>query len=318
MAIPGIEAVRIVQIGMVVKDAEQSAEQYRRVLGFNIPQSAHLTEEIGQTEATYYGQPMAGRAKIIAFDIGDIQFEFIEPVGEGTTWHDFLTQHGEGLHHFALATTDTTTAVEAFQAKGYQVIQQGYFGARATGGQYTYLNTDKDLGVVIELLQLFGERGERATVPHSVDKGLGTNRITQIGIIVQDIQASIARYVEILELPQAPIIETPGYERSKTTYLGENSEATAKLAFFNLGQVQIELIEPDAHPSVWREYLESHGEGAQHIAFQVKDTERAIEHLGGHGIGVIQQGLYADASGMYTYVDSQDQQAICLELLQNF
>lgn len=318
MTIPGIEAVRIVQIGMVVKNAEQSAEQYRRVLGFDIPQTAHLTEVVEQTQATYHGQPMTGRAKIIAFDIGDIQLEFIEPVGEGTVWYDFLTQHGEGLHHFALPASDTTAATEAFKEKGYQVIQQGYFGDRATGGQYTYLDTDKDLGVVIELLQVFGERGQRTTTEHPADKGLGTNRITQLGIIVRDIQASIGRYVDVLALPQAPIIQTSGYDRSKTTYLGENSEATAKLAFFNLGQVQIELIEPDAHPSVWREYLETQGEGVQHIAFQVADTDQAMEHLDKHGIGVIQQGLYADASGMYTYVDSQQQQAICIELLHNF
>jgi methylmalonyl-CoA/ethylmalonyl-CoA epimerase len=319
MTLQGLKDQRITQIGLIVNDAEQSAAQYRSILGFNIPQTAHLTEAVDHTQAVYQGQPMEhARAKIIAFDIGDIQFEFIEPVGSGSTWHDFLTNHGEGLHHVALPASDTSTAAQVFREKGYQIIQQGYFGSRETGGQYTYLNTDKDLGVVIELLQLFGERSPRTVSSHPSNAGLGTDVIRQVGIIVHDIQQTIDHYVSVFGMPRPPIIETPGYERSKTTYRGQHSEATAKLAFFTFGQVQIELIEPDQEQSVWREYLEAHGEGVQHIAFQVADTQRAVDYLAQHGIGVIQQGLYADASGMYTYFDSEKSLGICVELLQNF
>jgi methylmalonyl-CoA/ethylmalonyl-CoA epimerase len=316
--LPGIEARRIVQIGLVVNNAEESAAQYRRILGFDIPQTAHLTETVDKTEATYRGSPLQARAKIIAFDIGDIQFEFIEPVGEGSAWHDFLTQHGEGIHHIALPASDTDAAVRAFEAQGYQIIQQGYFGDRATGGRYTYLDTDKDLGVVIELLEVFGEHGARQTVPHPTAAGLGTNVIRQVGLIVSDIEHTAARFVEVLGAPAPSIFSTPGYAQSKTTYRSENSEATAKLAFFGFGQVQVELIEPDEQQSVWRDYLEAHGNGVQHIAFQVADTQQATDYLQQYGIDIIQQGLYADASGMYTYVDSQEAHGVCIELLENY
>jgi len=42
------------------------------------------------------------------------------------------------------------------------------------------------------------------------------------------------------------------------------------------------------------------------------------KHLEQFGIGVSQQGLYSDASGMYTYVDSAPALGVMLELLENF
>ncbi|HVO69980.1 MAG TPA: VOC family protein, partial [Aggregatilineaceae bacterium] len=64
--------------------------------------------------------------------------------------------------------------------------------------------------------------------------------------------------------------------------------------------------------------LNAHGEGVHHIAFQIEDTDRTAQHLKDHGIEVLQQGLYSDASGMYTYVDSEAVLGVMLELLQNF
>jgi methylmalonyl-CoA/ethylmalonyl-CoA epimerase len=146
----------------------------------------------------------------------------------------------------------------------------------------------------------------------------GNNAVCQVGLLVNDIEKTAQKYCEILGVEMPPIIETAGYQISKTMYKGESCDATAKLAFFNMGQVQIELIEPDAQSSVWRDYLNEHGEGVHHIAFMVKDTDGSVKFLEDHGIGVLQQGLYSDASGMYTYVDSVPALGVMLELLQNF
>ena len=146
----------------------------------------------------------------------------------------------------------------------------------------------------------------------------GNNAVCQVGLVVHNIQKTAQKYCKILGVEMPPIIETAGFEITKTTYKGQDSDATAKLAFFNLGQVQIELIEPDALPSVWRDYLNEHGDSVHHIAFMVKDTDGSVKFLEDQGIGVLQQGLYSDASGMYTYVDSAPVLGVMLELLQNF
>jgi catechol 2,3-dioxygenase-like lactoylglutathione lyase family enzyme len=183
---------------------------------------------------------------------------------------------------------------------------------------YTYLDTDKDMAVVVELLEHFGGSPELNGAPFPADKGLGTDIVCQVGIIVRDIERAVRRYTEVLGLSPTWTETTQGHAVSKATYKGQPTDATAKLAFFSTGQVQIELIEPDEKPSTWREFLDRNGEGAHHIAFQVADTQHAIDYLAQFGIPVTQQGLYSDGSGVYTYMDSQAQLGTTIELLQSF
>lgn len=147
-------------------------------------------------------------------------------------------------------------------------------------------------------------------------QGLGTTTVCQIGVIVRDIERSAEAYSRILGLPKPDVIVTDGQETAHTKHRGQPTDARAKLAFFQLGQVSLELIEPIGRPSTWGEFLDEHGEGVHHIAFIVKDTDRVVAFLEGEGIGVIQQGDYT--GGRYTYVDSEPALSVVLELLENF
>lgn len=140
----------------------------------------------------------------------------------------------------------------------------------------------------------------------------------QVGLVVHDIEASVRRWCTVLGCATPEIVETSGYAISEVTLRGERCDAMAKLAFLDAGQVQIELIQPDDQPSVWREHLDSKGEGVHHIAFKVKDTGATVARLSGEGMPVAQQGLYSSRDGMYTYLDSTSQLGVMIELLENF
>jgi len=147
-------------------------------------------------------------------------------------------------------------------------------------------------------------------------RGLGTNIVCQIGLVVRDIERSAEAYSQVFGLPEPNVIVTDEYDMARTTYKGWPTKARAKLAFFNMGQVSLELIEPIGGPSTWQEYLDAEGEGVHHIAFRVKGTDEVVAFLAGQGIEVIQQGYYT--GGMYTYVDSTPALGVVLELLENF
>jgi methylmalonyl-CoA/ethylmalonyl-CoA epimerase len=147
-------------------------------------------------------------------------------------------------------------------------------------------------------------------------QGLRTQVICQVGLIVRDIVRSAAVYSRVFGVDQPDIITTDEPEIAKTTYRGKPTSARAKLAFFDMGQVTLELIEPIGGPSTWQEFLDENGEGVHHIAFQIKGTEEVVAYLEGQGIGVIQQGHYT--GGMYTYTDSTPALGVVLELLENF
>lgn len=147
-------------------------------------------------------------------------------------------------------------------------------------------------------------------------QGLGTNIICQVGLIVRDIERSAEVYSQVFGLPKPDIIITDPPEIAKTRYREEPTDARAKLAFFDMGQVSLELIEPIGGPSTWQEFLDEKGEGVHHIAFRIKGTDRAVAFLEGKDIGVVQQGHYT--GGMYTYMDSAPLLGTVLELLEDF
>ena len=144
---------------------------------------------------------------------------------------------------------------------------------------------------------------------------LGSDRVTQIAIVVRDIEKAAAEYAALLGVDKPRAIVTAGREEAHTEYRGAPSDATAKLCFFDLGQVTIELIEPDGKPSTWQDHLDKHGEGVHHIAFQITDMESRLKALGSNGMETIQRGDFT--GGRYAYVDSSAKLGVELELLES-
>lgn len=144
---------------------------------------------------------------------------------------------------------------------------------------------------------------------------LDTNVIAQIGLIVRDIEKMARVYADFFGVDMPEINWTDTVDQAQTQYRGSSTVARAKLAFFDMGSLQLELIEPDEHPSTWREHLEQHGEGVHHIAFFVKGMKEKLQLLAEHGMPLVQKGEYS--GGRYAYVDTLPQLKVMLELLEN-
>jgi methylmalonyl-CoA/ethylmalonyl-CoA epimerase len=81
--------------------------------------------------------------------------------------------------------------------------------------------------------------------------------------------------------------------------------------------VTLELIQPLGGDTSWKQFLDTNGEGVQHIAFQVADLAKALKGLGDGGMPVLHQGRDDDDSGAYVYVDSAKALGATLELLHS-
>ena len=103
----------------------------------------------------------------------------------------------------------------------------------------------------------------------------------------------------IHKIPE-PII-TDEYDKARTEFEGEPTEAQAKLAFFRLENLTIELIEPVGKKSTWYAHLKKHGEGFHHIAFDVEGMDKSIVYLENRGGKLVQKGDFT--GGSYSYVD---------------
>ncbi len=145
--------------------------------------------------------------------------------------------------------------------------------------------------------------------------GMGTNVICQVALVVRDIEATARAYADVLQVDLPEITETGPREETHTVYRGETTDARAKLAFFHMGPIDLELIEPIGGPSTWADHLENHGEGLHHIAFTIEGMDGVLAYLEGKGMRTIQRGDYE--GGRYGYVDAEDSLKLVLELLEN-
>lgn len=141
----------VVQVGLVVKDIEKSIDSYVSVFGLQERPQAHETDGVEKSNMRYHGEPSEARAKLAFVKMGQVTIELIEPIGGPSTWQEFLDTHGEGVHHIAFMVKDTDQVVAYLNSRGIPTAQRGDY----TGGQYTYMDSAPQLGVILELLENF-------------------------------------------------------------------------------------------------------------------------------------------------------------------
>jgi len=98
-------------------------------------------------------------------------------------------------------------------------------------------------------------------------------KIDHIGIAVKDIEQAIRLYKESFGIEPSLVYES---EYTK-----------AKIAFFPVGDVKIELIQPTNPESVMAKFLEKKGEGIHHVSFKVKDVDQSLAEMEKKGIQLI-------------------------------
>jgi catechol 2,3-dioxygenase-like lactoylglutathione lyase family enzyme len=145
---------------------------------------------------------------------------------------------------------------------------------------------------------------------------LGENAVCQVAIVVRDIEAAIKKWAGVLGAPPPAWHMTGPKEESHINYRGQSTDARAKLAFFELGQVSLELIEPVGGPSVWQEVLDRSGPCVHHIAFRIKGMDAALAGLSKQGLPTLQRSDFTN--GCSGYVDSAKDLGVIVELLEHF
>ena len=141
---------------------------------------------------------------------------------------------------------------------------------------------------------------------------LGARPLTQVAFLVKDIDTAKAAWATVLEVPVPEYrLTVPGRERN-LTYLGLPTAAQAKLAFFNLGPVQIELIEPveGLGPSVWHEAPE----GIHHLAFRTTNMAATRDTLAALGIPLVFRGDAGE--GQVAYFDAREPLGLYFEFAE--
>ena len=139
----------VMQVGLLVNDIEKTAQVYADFLGVAKPE-IKVTDVIEKSQARYRGSPTKARAKLAFFKVGEgLDIELIEPDNEPSTWREDLNRKGEGVHHIAFQVKGMKEKIADLQKENMPLVQSGEY----TGGRYAYVDANRDLKVLIELLE---------------------------------------------------------------------------------------------------------------------------------------------------------------------
>jgi methylmalonyl-CoA/ethylmalonyl-CoA epimerase len=139
---------RTMQIGIVVPDVEAAARAYQEQFGIGGWQIMEIGPENTQG-VRLRGRPLEWKSKIAVTMVGSVMWELIQPVGEDDLFGRFLAERGGvgGVHHVAVATPDYRQVVRQHAELGSIPILSGIF----SGVEVQYLDTERDLGVILEV-----------------------------------------------------------------------------------------------------------------------------------------------------------------------
>ena len=142
-------------------------------------------------------------------------------------------------------------------------------------------------------------------------------RFTQIGVVVKDLDRSVKSLEEIFGIGPFRVIDWPPADRSdmQKFYHGQPGNFTARMAFADLGNAELELIQPVSGESIWADFLQQHGEGIHHIRFNVDDVHPVVDYLAQHDIPTAQHGSGLRPGTHWVNFASEDQVGFVIEIM---
>ncbi len=111
--------------------------------------------------------------------------------------------------------------------------------------------------------------------------------ITQIGLVVPDLEKAVQGMEHIFGVQPARYGTTP---QNNKFYRGEPGDFSAKMAFYDFANIEIELVEPQKGDSIWGEFLNSGKQGLHHLRFSIDSMEDTVRDMRERGSSIAMEG----------------------------
>ncbi len=141
-------------------------------------------------------------------------------------------------------------------------------------------------------------------------------RVSQIGILVQDIPEAVASYAKLLNIGCWYRSNTL---KNEAAYRGKPVSIDVDIVLAFQGGMEIELIQViGKEENVYSDMLAKNGGGIHHLGFSVSGYDRKLAQMKANGIEVLQSGVITtrgSAITRYAYLDTIKQCGIISELI---
>jgi methylmalonyl-CoA epimerase len=99
---------------------------------------------------------------------------------------------------------------------------------------------------------------------------VSAQKIDHLGIAVRDLAAATKKFETLLGVPVGGTEEVP--------------TESVRVAFLQVGESRVELLEPTSESSPIAKFLEKRGEGIHHVCLSVTDIKAEVERLRAAGL----------------------------------
>ena len=139
-------------------------------------------------------------------------------------------------------------------------------------------------------------------------------QLHHISVIVRDIDAAVTFYESIGIGPFKSYPPIKEYVKIDVPDKESFYNLTIKCA--QIGDVELQLIQPGAGQSLFKDFLDKKGEGVYHFGVVVEDIEKSDVEVKAMGLGVISSGRRENGSG-FSYLDTVDKAGVTLLIRQS-
>ena len=136
----------------------------------------------------------------------------------------------------------------------------------------------------------------------ALPEGLGIGKIHHVAIIVRDLESVLDLYRDKLGLTVETVMPIL-YDR-------------VTIGFLPVGEVKIELVQPDDDTTGAAKFLEARGEGFHHVCFEVPDIQAALDRLVADGLQLIDKTARNGAEGPVAFVHPKSCHGVLVELIE--
>jgi methylmalonyl-CoA/ethylmalonyl-CoA epimerase len=252
------------QVGLIVKDVDETVKNYWNIFGIG-PHVIHTIDPIPGYIMTYRGKPAKYKFKASFCQVGPVELEFLQSLAGPTIYSDYLVQHGEGANHLQYllgSVEEIDKHVKIMARNGFPVLMGGHFESIVG---YAYFDTVSTLKTIWETVKLpegpFGN--PPATYPASNSEispaKIKVEAITNIGIVVENMEDVMANYQNIMGISPWDIVEHASPLLHNVIYHGKAIDSSWKTATTNTGHVKLELLQPISGNNIFSDFISKHG-----------------------------------------------------------
>ena len=283
--------IRIQHIGIVVRDLEDKCAHFESTLGLK---ACDFRND--------QGRGMQLDARILLGN--ECWLHLVQNWNPESRVYQFLQEKGEGLEHIALETDDIESDVGHLREIGVPIWEDRILDAN--DGFEAFVLPDQLPGLTIELIQSHDRSWyyppEEENQP--ISSVMELMRMQHIGLVVENLQDACNKFERLFGL------KAQDFRNDQ----GKGKQFDARILFRN--QCWLHLVQNWDPESRVNRFLNSRGEGLDHIAIRSEDLEHDVGVLRENGIPFFQDTIFDANDGYEVFIYPDQLPGMTVELIQ--